>query len=76
MQKTFIVTVKTVDGSWSMEKKISGDWLDLSSALSQLSRVFGSAFAGTHKLKTELGSGTGLSASDSLSPIPSWLSEI
>ena len=48
MQGTYTVIVKE-DGKWSMEQRTTGDFLDLSLLLSQLSSQFQSQFEGLEK---------------------------
>ena len=71
MQETFIVTVTTEDGAWSIRKKINSDCVGSLLALLQFFRHWPFQSKDSSKLETLVGFGTGLSASDSLLPTPS-----
>ena len=71
MQEIYIVKEQTDVGRWLMERRITGDWLSLSSLLSQLSRLYGSAYVASSGSKTGRGSGIPLSVSDSSLPTDS-----
>ena len=71
MPAHYIVIVKTEDGKWSMERKITGDFFSLSLLLYQLSQQFGLASEDFPKFVTGLGSGIGQSALDSSLPTDS-----
>lgn len=62
MQETFILTVQTEDGRWSMEQRITCDWLGSALQLSHVSSLFRQALEDSLKSETLPGSGTGPSA--------------
>lgn len=71
MQKDFIVTVTTEDGTLLIQKKIWHGWSSSLSLLSQLFHILSQVSEGYAVSKTEPGYGTLSSASPSPSPMES-----